>query len=138
MQPELSLIVSIAVLLGVIVTPVIAGFFSIRQTNTERKDARLQEQQMYLIETMRTLIRLRSRLQYLQDKWEFKEEVREREEAYGEAYAIMLSIPDEDIRKVTEQVMKGQITENHNEKLEAINSAILRLGNLIEATMRKR
>jgi hypothetical protein len=84
---------------------------------------------------MNTQIRARAELQYLQGikDHELGTFPREREKNYGEAYAAMLSINDEKIREVAPQVMLGEFRphENKNEKLDAINAAILRLGEII-------
>lgn len=72
------------------------------------------------------MIRLRAELQYLQGGDITRE--KGREEAYGEAYATMLSVTDNTIRDSAEQIMTGTWQDGRNEKLEPTNNAIKRLG----------
>jgi hypothetical protein len=95
----------------------------------------------YLHHTVRRLVELRAQIQFLQDKdrhhkldplqpdekllleWE-----RQREQAYGEAYAYMLTIPNAKVRGMAAQVLEQTTLEKKN---EAITTAIIELGNQI-------
>jgi hypothetical protein len=116
-----------------------------REIQEERKEARLQWKRNFLLQTMQELIELRAELQYLQDKdidtaeryseigvQDLLELQQRRETAYGKAFAYMLTIPDKEIRGHAGQVMEQVNNPNQNEKLEAINKAIIALGNLIQ------
>lgn len=65
-------------------------------------------------------------LQHLQGAW--RKEAPKRETAYGLAYATMLCVSDDEVRKWAEQVM---LAEDPNKKLQAINAAIRRLGDMV-------
>lgn len=83
-------------------------------------------------------MRIRSKLQYVQVHHNNTEHHREREEAYGEAYAIMHSVADIEIQSLASQVMDGspQNDQGRNEKLAAIDKAIELIGKRVIAVQR--
>src|SRR5688500_8511749 len=112
MPPEqIALILSIASFAGVIIGPIATSLISARQAGIERKEAQRQEYKEYLLGLMNALIRLRSKLQYVQGgslAWS-SPETKAREEAYGEAYAVILSINDSHMRTIVREIMTGQV-----------------------------
>jgi len=109
----IALIISVASFIGVILGPVTTNLITARQAAMERKETHRKDRQNYLTNVMQSLIRLRAELQYLQGGDITRE--KDREQAYGEAYAIMLSISDDQIRDSAEQIMTGTWNNGQNE-----------------------
>jgi hypothetical protein len=131
-----AFIIAVASFIGVILGPVTTNLITARQAAAERRDAGRKERKECLTNSMQSLIRLRSQLQHLQGA--ASPERNKREMAYGEAYAVMLCVNDTHIGDAARQVMVGQFTAQRNEKLDAIDSAIIRLGDLIDEIMTKK
>ncbi len=114
----------------------------------ERHERRLQWRRDFLKTTLDELIELRASLQYLQDKdpeaADRYQEIplpmlvqlrQEREVAYGKAFAHMLKIPKSRVRGNAGQVMDQVENWDQNEKLAAINQAIIALGDMLDEAM---
>jgi hypothetical protein len=139
-----TVLVAIIAFLGVVLSPVIVGFINgVQQKELERH--------RYIDKNVESLRKLRGELQYcqlamfdLQDiiydatlnekerhskaKELMHLEIYERMEiAFGNAYALMLSVDVEDIRKRAPDVIAEK--SGLQKKLEAINYALGRLGN---------
>jgi hypothetical protein len=129
---DLNFILAVAIFVSGILTPIIASRLSLRQSMVERREEKLKEQREYLIALMQSLIKLRAKLQFLHhppnsDGSETTKQ--EREELYGEAFGIMLSINDLEVRNKAKVVMESEVP---HEKLVEINFAIMRLGEMID------
>lgn len=122
-----GLIVALASFIGAILGAALSNLVSYRLANLKRRETRRKQELDFIEQKGKRLIELRAKLQYLQefDHQPSNQEIREREEAYGEAYAIMLFIDDRKIHSVAENVMQ-KLTPH--EKLTAINIAIEQLG----------
>lgn len=58
---------------------------------------------------------------------------REMENAYGQAYAVMISVPNKSLRDVAPKVMVGiGYPQDPNEKLAAIDDGIRILGGMLD------
>ena len=128
----LAIVISLLALLGVILGPVFAGVFSARLAASERKETRRREEEAQLQEKLDALIELRSQLQYY-DVFHApplgSEPAREREQAYGRAYAVMISIPDERIRNFARQALPVKEGEGRiKPMLGALDEAIALMG----------
>lgn len=130
---SLSFLLAVAIFVSGILSPIIANFLSLRQTNATQREELLKEKREYLLGLVNSLIKLRAKLQFLQEapftdenKWV---EFREQQESYGEAFGIMLSVNDSEIRSKAVIVKESKDT---HEKLEAINFAIIKLGKIID------
>ncbi len=141
--------VAILALVVVIVTPIISGVIDLRKTARERRESRYRERRSYFVEALKKLIELRGTLQAYQEAPDDSDGMIRREVAYGEAFAVILSISDHRIRALAPQVMLGErkwVTREDseipqkvwlNEKLDAINEAIKLLGDLVDQVMRE-
>jgi heme exporter protein D len=140
--------VAILALVVVVVTPITAGVIDLRKTARERRESRYRERRSYFVEALKRLVELRGILQAYQQAPDGTESMIKREIAYGEAYAVILSISDNRIRALAPQIMQGRPEwvsdpENPggggrifvNEKLDAINEAIKLLGDLVDRIM---
>ncbi|MCD4686477.1 MAG: hypothetical protein K8S97_11140 [Anaerolineae bacterium] len=109
----------------------------------QHEQMRCEKEREYLLSLMHALRDQRSKLQFLQNKgreftpssktdeddtdtlveWE-----RQREEAYGLAYACLLCVPDGEVQSVARDVMEET---NPTEKLSAIDRGLARIGELV-------
>lgn len=113
-REDLSLVLSMAALLGVIVQTVANAFFGYRQAAAERREKRHDEQRQYLTSRLDTLMQLRTRIADAAYKVYF-----------AEAAAIVRSIDDPGLHKLVPQIEEAQ--------KEAIDEAIIRLGQLLSS-----
>jgi hypothetical protein len=116
----------------------------LRQYTQTRRDQERDD----LLSLMVILREERSKLQFLSNKDRYNTEPiypgvraraeeakirigweREREEAYGRAYAVLLCVPDEEIRIIAEDVMKKK---DRTEKNRAIEQGLIRLGIMLD------
>lgn len=97
--------------------------------SAELKEIRHQKRVDYYRDSLQSLIGLRAKLQYLHqlidNEAQAPELKREREDAYGEAYGILLSLADSKLYEQADILMASQ---EPSEKLEQINTAIIELG----------
>jgi len=140
--------IAILALVVVVLTPVVAGVIDLRKSERERREKRYRERKSYYVEALKKLVELRGKLQAYQAAPDDEGAMIDREIAYGEAYATILSISDDRIRAFAAQVMHGERKsirdpENPkklipvNEKLDAINEAIILLGDVVDRIMRE-
>ncbi|MBN1680742.1 MAG: hypothetical protein JW966_10645 [Anaerolineae bacterium] len=149
MSNIVSVIVSGVSLFIAFVTLVMVVVIPYLQDRQMRKEQRRIWMRDFLHGKLNDLIKLRAKLQFLQNKgfvsdpsslpdekraqilqWE-----KEREVAYGKAFAIMLTIPRAKVRGKAGQVMDQVENWDKNKKLEAINAAISELGDLLDLAM---
>jgi hypothetical protein len=112
-----------------------------KESEAQKERLRL-ERQGHILRASQVIVQQRAKLQYLQEILneegalyaKDKENLRrEREEAYGEAYATMLFVNDNLIRNHAKDVM--DINNSPDLKLTAINNAIKRLGEIFDETL---
>lgn len=130
---ESAVLVGFLAFLGVVTAPIATSFMGQRQ---ERKNARHD----YIRSVVTALIDLRGDLQFSQyPGWKMLEleekieivtlretpEYQAMEEAYGKAYAIMISV---DIKEIRDKAPIVTDNPNPSKKLEAIDFALKRLG----------
>jgi len=130
----IAVIIAIASFIGTYLVPLVTA----QQAREERREVRRRERLDYYMAAEQSLIQLRARLQDLQGARTATTESHEREVAYGEAFAILLSIPNPEIRSLAEGIMSGQWIDKENQKLKPINEALVLLGDLIDAIMREK
>ncbi|MBL8156463.1 MAG: hypothetical protein JNM70_19945 [Anaerolineae bacterium] len=122
---------AIAGLVGVVIGGILAGLFQWVQSSREREQVRRLERIKYWQELGRTLVEARAELQYLQILQQHDEELRLKQQAaYGRAFGVMLLCPDKLVRDRANDVM--ELPEG-DPKLQAINQAIQRIGDLISS-----
>jgi hypothetical protein len=123
-------IIAIASFVGVIVGPVITNLIMALQAGAERREARRKGRLDYLIGIMKSLIQLRAELQPLRGG-------ARPDEIFAEAFATMLSIPDEEMRGFAAQAMATTDTgaPAWDDRVAAINGAIERMGDLVAGAM---
>ncbi|MBI1258825.1 MAG: hypothetical protein GC204_15250 [Chloroflexi bacterium] len=127
---DISLIIGVASFVGAILGAALSNLVTARNAAQERKEARRKERLERLIGLQGSLIRTRRNLQWSQSANE-----QSREEAYGEAYAVMLSTADPEIVEAASKIMEGAGFPNTNEKIPAIDKGIELLGKLINKTI---
>lgn len=139
MQLDPALTLAFAALFLSILGPIVANFLLARQTSHERREKRRNARQEYLNCKLDILIELRAKLQYLQKviySHDSETLFREQQEIYGQAYGVLLSINDEFTRAFAMKIMLDQGAIQRNEKLDALDEAIKRVGDLVDQVMR--
>lgn len=144
---------ALAAFFGGVVVVTLNSIISTRLAHKDRKENRRKERQMYLVASLKRLTELRAKLEYLQDEEKkSSSHIRERKEAFGEAYAILKGVSDNQIRQLASRIIGPDyfmdqialsIAEDFertlgNEKdmrIDALDKAIVRLGDLIDETM---
>jgi len=129
---DTSLIVFAAAIVGSALGAIVSNLMNGRLARQQRDEAKRLERLHYLNSRLELITEIRSKLQYLQGQNDA-----EREIAYGKAYALMLSTNDDEIAERAKAVMHGKFypQQNRNEKLDAIDFALQRLGKLISQVM---
>jgi hypothetical protein len=153
----LTLLLSAAVLFITAIAQIYGNWANLRIAKEQREEARRKDQLQheearrkdnlqFLIDRMETLGDIRARLQWLHRQ--VGEYEQQREDAFGAAYALILSTEDQQIRSQAQQVMDGgtrqetieresqKVEVPRSEQLEAIDAALKRFGDLVDAGMR--
>lgn len=130
-EASIAIVVAFIALLGTTLAPIINSVTQLRQEQRKRRHD-------YILSVVTALIDIRSALQYEQlpqwqiynDPEKFPEiaitpEFKNSQFSFGKAYAIMISVDIEEIRKKAEIVM---LDPDPDKKLKAIDFALKRLG----------
>ncbi|MBN1681009.1 MAG: hypothetical protein JW966_12035 [Anaerolineae bacterium] len=118
-----------------------------RQENRRRAEEQRIWHRDFIHAKMGTLVDLRAELQYLQTapfkllgpkrfgrKEKAEDMFQKCEVAYGKAFGIVQAFPDPEIRKHAEKIM---LAPPGDEKLQAINAALMAFGDLLDESMGK-
>jgi hypothetical protein len=131
MLNDVAVLIAVASFLGAILGAGLSNLVTARLAGQERKENRRKARLESLVSSLNQLIDLRGSLQYLQGSNDNREK---REFSYAKAYGIMLSLGDSAILEQAPKVMQGGGYDGtRNLKLDAIDFAIQRLGEIITA-----
>lgn len=130
---QLSLVVSIATFVGVIVSNLLSNWVTARNAQEERKHALREMRLEYLKGILDGLVSIRSHLHLARvDEGLTNPEI---ERAYGEAYGLMVSVFDKKMKEILKEF--PYMGENRtfvvsgNRYVKTIDNAIERIGELI-------
>lgn len=148
---------AIAALFGGIVGAGLTNIITARLADQERKENRRKNRETYLSNILKRLIELRAELEYVPEEpkagqAKFLAPFIQRTKAFGEAYALLKSISDREIRELASRIggpdyLTDQIALNvttsieHNLgndkdiRIDALDKAIERLGDLLDKAM---
>lgn len=126
---NISLIVGILTLMVVVLSPLIGLVATLRQAARNSQDEQRKERLSYLQGKMDELILTRSNLQaFHRADIGRNPEQRERDLSHGKAYALLIAVGDEEMRRIAPQLMSGKAWE---ERFAALDAGIARLGDII-------
>lgn len=142
---DTGIILAVASFIGAILGAALTNYVTVRVANQQLKEARRKERLDQFANTLNVLLELRSELHALHQATFGDQGWQAREKAYGKSGAIMLAFPDQQVRDSGSLVLKTissdlpKIDQNNEQqkKLDAINGAIIRVGELINYVMQE-